>query len=200
MAVPTGVASAPPMGGTATVEIDQRADGSHLLGRDLGRDQRSAVRRSVTNVAGMGPELIADRIELRDLVDGYARAADRRDRVAFEGLFVPDARLTVWRPGADPHTYEGAHDLGQIVGRLDRYARTFHLVANHWCSVSGSRATGEAYSQAHHVSVDEGEAVDLVLTIRYDDTYTRTSEGWRFATRQVHILWTSEVPLASGPA
>jgi hypothetical protein len=148
----------------------------------------------------MGPDLIADRIELRDLVDGYARAADRRDRVAFESLFVPDARLTVSRPGADPHTYEGAQALGEIVPKLERYVRTFHLVANHWCSVRGPRATGEVYGQAHHVFERDGQAMDLVLTIRYDDGYVRAAEGWRFATRAVNILWTSEVPVTSGPA
>jgi hypothetical protein len=142
---------------------------------------------------------LADRVELRDLVDGYARAADRGDRVAFEALFLPDASLTVRRPGSEPHTYEGAGHIGEIVPRLGRYARTFHLVANHWCSVSGAKATGEAYCEAHHVRVDVAGAVDVVLTIRYVDTYARATEGWRFASREVQILWTREVPLSSAP-
>jgi len=39
-------------------------------------------------------------------------------------------------------------------------------------------------------------ATDLVLTIRYHDAYARTPDGWRFARREVHILWTSEHPVA----
>ncbi len=143
---------------------------------------------------------MADRIELRDLVDGYARAADRRDRAAIEALFLPDATLTVTRPGSDPFTYEGAAALSEIVPKLDRYAQTFHLVANHWCTFDGPRATGEAYCQAHHVRADTQPAVDLVLTIRYLDAYARSRDGWRFARREVQILWTSEVPLTTGPA
>jgi len=147
----------------------------------------------------MDPDRIADRLELRDLVDGYARAADRGDRVALEALFLPDATLTVRRPGGEPHTYDGATALGEIVPRLERYARTFHLVANHWCSISGTKATGEAYCEAHHVRIDEEGPVDVVLTIRYVDAYARGAEGWRFASRDVQILWTRELPLASGP-
>jgi hypothetical protein len=139
-----------------------------------------------------------DRLELRDLVDAYARAADRRDRVAFESLFLPDATLTVVRPDADPHTYEGASAIGEIVPNLGRYTRTFHLVANHWCSVRGSRATGETYCQAHHVHGVESP-MDLVLNIRYLDAYARGHDGWHFASREVQILWTSELPLTSGP-
>jgi len=159
------------------------------------------------------PEAPFDRLELRELVDAYARAADRRDRVAFESLFLADATLTVTRPDADAHTYEGAAAIGQIVPNLARYTRTFHLVANHWTSVRGSRATGEAYCQAHHVLGDRRPAVpkqggddprapspvDVVLNIRYLDAYSRSHDGWRFASREVQILWTTELPLASGP-
>ena len=145
--------------------------------------------------------LVTARLELRDLIDGYARAADRRDRAAFEALFAPDATVTVHRPGGEPHTYRGPADIGEIVPHLDRYVSTFHLVANHWCDVTAEPATGEAYCQAHHVLAggDDQVAVDVVLTIRYQDTYVRSAGSWRFATRDVHILWTSETALTSGP-
>ena len=147
----------------------------------------------------MDPDRAIDRIELRDLVDGYARAADRGDRVAFEALFEPDATVTILRAGAEPFTYHGAHELGEIVPKLGRYLRTFHLVGSHWCTVGEKRSSGEAYCQAHHVLERDGGAVDLVLTIRYVDAYERHHDAWRFASREVHILWTSELPLASGP-
>ncbi len=149
----------------------------------------------------MDLELVTARLELRDLIDGYARAADRRDRVAFEALFAPDATLTVHRPGREPHTYRGPGEIGEIVPNLGRYVSTFHLVANHWCDMAPGRATGESYCQAHHVlaAQDDQAAIDVVLTIRYRDTYVRAGPSWRFATRDVHILWTSETVLSSGP-
>lgn len=149
----------------------------------------------------MDLELVTARLELRDLIDGYARAADGRDRVAFEALFAPDATVTVHRPGRPPHTYRGATEIGEIVPNLERYVSTFHLVANHWCEVAAARATGESYCQAHHVLAadDDHGATDVVLTIRYRDSYVRSGPSWRFATRDVHILWTAETPLTRGP-
>jgi hypothetical protein len=160
----------------------------------------------------MDLDLVIARLELRDLIDGYARAADRRDRAAFEALFAPDATLTVTRPGTEPHTYRGAAQIGEIVPRLGHYVATFHLVANHWCSVDGHVASGESYCQAHHVRAGSGDqpAVDLELTIRYLDTYARadpdrTDAGrsdhgaWRFTSREVHILWTRLADLDVGP-
>jgi ketosteroid isomerase-like protein len=146
-------------------------------------------------------DLLATRFELRDLVDGYARAADRSDRVAFEALFAPDATVTVHRTGHQPHTYRGPTEIGEIIPNLGRYLSTFHLVASHWCDVAPGRATGEAYCQAHHVLAGQGDqpAIDVILTIRYQDAYVRSPTAWRFATRDVHILWTSQTPLASGP-
>jgi ketosteroid isomerase-like protein len=149
----------------------------------------------------MDADQLSTRVELRDLVDGYARAADRRDRVAFEALFAPDATLTVHRPGHPPHTYRGPAEIGEIVPRLDHYARTFHLVGNVWCTVSRDRGTGEAYCQAHHVRprTDDAGPVDLILQIRYLDAYVRVGGAWRFASRDVQILWTAEQAVLEGP-
>jgi len=155
----------------------------------------------------MDLDLVIARLELRDLIDDYARAADRRDRAAFEALFAPDATVTVTRPGTEPHTYRGVSEIGEIVPRLGHYLVTYHLVANHWCRVDGDVATGESYCQAHHVRGARGDdpASDLELTIRYQDAYRRNDFGrddggiWRFTSREVHILWTRVANLDISP-
>ena len=91
--------------------------------------------------------------------------------------------------------YVGAIRLAEIPERLGRYRHTFHDIGHHTCVITGDRATGEAGCRAHHVIEGAGGATDLVLTIRYSDVYARTPEGWRFATREVHIVWTSEEPV-----
>ena len=138
---------------------------------------------------------VADRLALHDLVVAYASTADRRDVAAFAALFLPDATLTARRGNGEPGIYTGTERLAEIPERLGRYTETFHVVTNHVCQVDGDTAHGEAACRAHHVSVTDGGATDLVLTIRYRDTYQRTDAGWRFATRDVHILWTSEEPV-----
>ena len=136
-----------------------------------------------------------DRLALQDLAFAYGAMADRRDVDGFTALFLPDATLTARRGNGDPAVYQGAERLAEIPARLGRYDETFHAVTNHRCEISGDSATGEAACRAHHVTAGADGATDVILTIRYRDTYQRTAAGWRFATRDVHILWTSEEPV-----
>ncbi len=148
----------------------------------------------------MGTEVLAqdhaDRQVLRALVDAYAAAADTRDVERFVSLFLPDATLSAHRGEDEPAVYTGAARLAEIPERLGRYRHTLHVVGHHWCDIDGDGAIGEAGCRAHHVSDGDDGATDLVLTIRYHDAYARTPDGWRFARREVHILWTSEHPVA----
>jgi hypothetical protein len=159
---------------------------------------------------------LTDRLELRELVDAYAFAADRGDGDWFRSLWLPDARLTI-HDGDGParSTLDGVDVIAEVPSRLSRYLVTLHLVANHmgWADPdSGGRAaTGEAYCLAHHVSAAESdgdgedrEHDDYVMAIRYVDRYGRDGDGrWRFATREVRREWTRHEPVrarADGPA
>ena len=127
--------------------------------------------------------------ELRQLVDGYAVAADERDAEAFRSLFADDAVLVVvGEDGAERSRYEGADAIAAVPGRLARYERTLHLVSTHRASVDGDTATGTAYCEAHHR--DAGG--DRVLYLRYDDGYVRRDGRWRIADRVVRTLWSEQ--------
>ncbi len=145
----------------------------------------------------MDAAAVADRLALEDLVDGYADAADRRDAVAFAALFLPDATLTIVRAGAEPSVHSGHEQLARIPEMLRRYPLTLHVVTNHHGTIDGDEARGGAICQAHHLVEGDDGTTDLVLNIRYRDTYARTGAGWRIATREVHILWTSTLPVTS---
>jgi hypothetical protein len=135
---------------------------------------------------------LEDRVAIGDLVRAYASLIDRLDRERFASLWTDDAVLTVHRPdpSIDPVSVAG-DALAEIPDRLaELWQRTFHLVSNHTVSLDGDTATGEAYCEAHHTQVIGGVHVCHVMTIRYDDDYRRTAAGWRFAGREVNILWT----------
>ena len=135
-----------------------------------------------------------DHMAIRELVGSYAAFADERDVDRFVALFLPDATLSVHRGEADPPVYAGAARLAEIPELLRRFQHTFHDVGYQRCEITDDRASGQAGCRAHHVRAVDGMAIDLVMTIRYRDTYARTPDGWRFAIREVHILWTSEEP------
>ncbi|WTW98630.1 nuclear transport factor 2 family protein [Streptomycetaceae bacterium NBC_01309] len=141
--------------------------------------------------------LLADRQALRDLVETYAHGADRRKPDLVASCFLPDGTLTVHRePGADPASRTGREQIAKALTGLERYIATMHLVANQLATVDGDRAEAETYCTAHHIYDDEaGVRRDRVMAIRYLDTYARTHEGWRIATRTLHCDWVEDRPL-----
>ena len=136
---------------------------------------------------------IADRLALRDLVDAYASAVDRRDEPAFRALWAPDARLTTHAgDGPAEGDFHGVDEIARVITIIQRYVLTFHLVANHVVDADGHTATGEAYCIGHHLTpTDDGRHDDYVMGIRYLDRYARDDAGaWRFAAREVRRQWT----------
>ncbi|NUU24323.1 MAG: nuclear transport factor 2 family protein [Streptomycetaceae bacterium] len=143
------------------------------------------------------PKYVADRLALRDLVETYAHGADRRKAELIASLFTPDGRLVVhMEPGAEPSARTGREQIAKAMKGLGRYIATQHLVANQLATIDGDRAEAETYCTAHHIYDDEaGVRRDRVMAIRYLDTYQRTAEGWRIATRTLHCDWTEDRPL-----
>jgi hypothetical protein len=142
----------------------------------------------------------ADRSDLRDLVEGYAMTADRRDTPGFAALFTPDAILVIHGAhGGEQGRYVGRDEIAGIPERLARYDATMHHVTNHRVQLEadsgGDRATGESYCIAHHLQDDS--AVDHVLHIRYEDRYLRSDEGWRFVHRDVRVQWIDDRRIGS---
>jgi ketosteroid isomerase-like protein len=66
------------------------------------------------------------------------------------------------------------------------------FVANHMVTVEGDEATGVCYADARYAQ--QGQSI--IASIRYDDKYRRTAEGWRFSEMIVKIRFA--VPLTQG--
>lgn len=134
--------------------------------------------------------------ELRALSDRYARAVDRRDRQALVDVFAPDGRLHVHRPGREgpASTLAGRGEIAGVVDRVSRFSATYHLVANATYELGEEVATGEVYCVAHHLARGPDGGTDLVMYIRYEDSYARAGGRWRIAERHVLVEWTETRP------
>jgi len=140
-----------------------------------------------------------DRQALRDLADSYAIGVDSRDRELFASLWAEGAHLVGYRNGRDqPPTMDLDMPRGTsvVMKAIAPYATTLHLVSTQRVRIDGDVAEGFTYCEAHHV---EG-ATDLVMAIRYEDTFARDAGAWRFRRREVHILWTAEHEVTVGGA
>ena len=136
--------------------------------------------------------------ELRRLVEAYAQRADAADGDGVAALFTADGVLEVFgTPGSDAPTgvRAGTEEIARAIDTLSRYRTTMHVVASATAEVTGDEATGETRCMAHHVSGDDGELTDRVMSIRYADRYRRTPAGWRIARREVHVLLVDDRPV-----
>jgi hypothetical protein len=64
--------------------------------------------------------------------------------------------------------------LAPVFAELNRYEATMHLVAQSTIfTLTGCRATGEAYGLAHHATVDGGKRGLMLASLRDYDTFVK---------------------------
>src|SRR5712672_4256302 len=98
----------------------------------------------------------ADRPAIRELVEAYAHCADRRDAKGQMALFTADTHFVVYMNAKDPTPSQELHSreaLAPVFAELNKYDATTHFVGqSRIFTLTGDRATGEAYCLAHHVT------------------------------------------------
>ncbi len=148
----------------------------------------------------VSPEEAADRLAIRELVEAYAHCADRRDARGQMALFTEDTHFVVYMNAKDPKPSQELHSrtaLAPVFDDLNKYAATMHFVGQSTVlSLSGERATGEAYTLAHHLTIDGGKRRLMIAALRYDDVFVKKSGGWLFAERKLYVDWIEERPLS----
>lgn len=138
-----------------------------------------------------------DRVRVREVVEAYAAGVDALDTSGVAALFAPDGSLALPdpdRPGAWLELTGPAAIEARLEG-LRRYRSTVHVIANHRADVDGASATAVTSCFAHHLEGEVGAGVDRILAIRYRDRLVRAGAGWRFARRELHVLWTEHRPV-----
>ena len=144
----------------------------------------------------ISPEEAADRLAIRELVEAYAHCADRRDAKGQMALFTEDTHFVVYMNARDPNPSQELHSrsaLAPVFDDLNKYAATMHFVGQSTVlSLTGDRATGEAYTLAHHLTIDGGKRTLMIAALRYDDTFVKTDGAWLFAERKLSVDWLEE--------
>jgi len=148
----------------------------------------------------ISPEEAADRLAIRELVEAYAHCADRRDAKGQMALFTADTHFVVYMNAKDPTPSQELHSreaLAPIFADLNQYAATTHFVGQSTIfTLTGDRATGEAYCLAHHVTIDGGKRRLMLASLRYLDTFAKMDGAWLFAERLLYVDWLEERPLS----
>src|SRR5467141_664845 len=150
----------------------------------------------MSNHATISPEEAADRLAIRELVEAYAHCADRRDARCQMSLFTPDTHFVVFMNAKDPTPSQELHSreaLAPVFDDLNRYAATMHFVGQSTIlTLTSDRATGQAYTLAHHLTVDGTKRRLMIATLRYNDSFVKTNGEWLFAERKLYVDWIEE--------
>ncbi len=129
-------------------------------------------------------ERLEAREDIRRLVARYGMAVDDRDLETVGALFTEDA---VFRHGEDSLVNNGRQEiLAFYEDRLSAFGATFHYPNSHIIDFeSDQAATGIVMAHAELAMND----ATFVVALRYHDTYRREDGTWRFAERQIKMLY-----------
>src|SRR6185369_3120440 len=112
----------------------------------------------------ISPGEVADRLAIRELIEAYARCADRRDATGQMSLFTADTHFVVYMDAKDTKPSQELHSreaLAPVFADLNKYAATMHFVGQSTIlSLTSDRGTAEAYCLAHHLTVDGEKKAD----------------------------------------
>jgi ketosteroid isomerase-like protein len=146
------------------------------------------------------PQEAADRLAIRELVEAYAHCADRRDAKGQMALFTEDTHFVVYMDAKNPTPSQELHSresLAPVFDDLNKYAATMHFVGQSTIlTLTGDRATGEAYTLAHHLTVDGAKRWLIVAALRYSDIFVKKGGAWLFAERRLYVDWLEERTLS----
>ena len=144
----------------------------------------------------ISPGEAADRLAIRELVEAYAHCADRRDARGQMALFTADTHFIVYMNAKDPKPSQELHSreaLAPVFDDLNKYAATMHFVGQSTIlTLTGDRATGEAYTLAHHLTVEREKRRLMIAALRYDDKFMKKDGAWLFAERKLYVDWIEE--------
>ena len=148
----------------------------------------------------MSPTEAADRLAIRELVEAYAHCADRRDAKGQMALFMPDTHFVVYMNAKDPTPSQELHTreaLAPVFDDLNKYAATMHFVGQSTIlTLTNDRATGEAYTLAHHLTIDGAKRRLMIAALRYNDSFVKTNGEWLFSERLLYVDWIEERALS----
>ena len=144
----------------------------------------------------ISPSEAADRLAIRELVEAYAHCADRRDAKGQMALFTPDTHFVVYMNAKDPTPSQELHSreaLAPVFDDLNKYAATMHFVGQSTIlTLTNDRATGEAYTIAHHLAVDGATRRLMIAMLRYSDSFVKANGEWLFSERLLYVDWIEE--------
>jgi hypothetical protein len=121
----------------------------------------------------------ADRIAVRDVLERYTYAMDRRDEALMHSCFTPDADLSYF--GGLRH-FTGNEFADTFVSSLEPFGFIDHSISSLRITVDGDVAAVNMHLCATMALKNEPSV--LIRWVEVTDTLVRDPSGWRIAERR----------------
>ncbi|TXS95257.1 nuclear transport factor 2 family protein [Parahaliea maris] len=125
----------------------------------------------------------------RLLAARYAKFVDDRSFSRMREIMVPE--FTQKGPGFS------ANSLEEFIGNLEflrTYSATLHMLGNQLGEWHNAIYTGETWCVASHIYDKDGVTRKLDMGIRYQDVIEDNSGTYRYASRDLDVVWTQDLP------
>ena len=126
---------------------------------------------------------VEDELAIRNLVARYGEAASRRDADAWVDTWAPDC---VWDLGGGRITRGHDETLALWRSSIAKYPWVVQVPASGLVEELDGEVRGSWYVLELNHLADGGGVTHLG---HYGDTYVKTADGWRFATRRFHLIY-----------
>jgi SnoaL-like domain len=129
---------------------------------------------------------------VRVLAMKYASFVDDRQFARMREIMSED--FTQSGPGF------AANSLAEFIANLDilnNYSATFHLVGNQLGEWQNEIYSGETWAVASHIHEKDGVQFKLDMGIRYQDVIEDFAGTFKYASRDLKIIWTQDLPTHS---
>jgi hypothetical protein len=133
---------------------------------------------------------VLDTVRIRAVLERYFHALDTRDAESLASCFSEAAEVSYRGAGAAFAMRGNTAIAQQLVQTVGRFTATIHALSNTVVAVNGQAATADTFAVAHVIA--NGQA--LVRGLRYRDTLTNGTAGWRIESRSHEPLWQYDVP------
>src|SRR5690349_19112662 len=108
-------------------------------------------------------------------------------------LFTTDTHFVAYMNAKDAKPSQELHSreaLAPVFADLNQYEATMHFIGQSTIlTLTGDRATGEAYCLAHHVTRNGEKRSLMIAALRYLDTFVKIDGTWLFSERRLYVDW-----------
>lgn len=135
-------------------------------------------------------QCLEDRLAIKEVVDTFSNLADIRQIATQMHLFTEDAVVQTHINGALFSEMKGRQAIER--GFLDFIAdfeTMYHINGQLVVELDGDHAAGHHYCQVMLIGSTDGKKTLNTNGVIYDDSYIRTTEGWKIAKRISHFTW-----------